>query len=181
MKVKPHHHGVIWEKHSFFLSQYPNQNPPSWQYFCLPPPAPALVPNEQAHRPGSVGGTSSRATSDAEMRHSFPCSSQGQHNAWWNEGEQPSPGLMLLMSVLFPRHEQCPSSARAVPEQCIIFCTGQLHSLLSHLTCTPLALHRKSNVFSIWQRVWQSFPDSYYWCIPPSARIPFIIVVISVC
>lgn len=174
MEVKPHQHSVILKKHTFLLAQFPHQDPPSWLYFCLSPPAPALAPNQQTHRPSSVGGTSSRAISDAETRRSFLCSSPGLHNVWWNEGEQPNGGLLFLMSVLFPRHEQCVSG--------VLFTVWANFILCYHnLTCAPLALHRKSNVASIWQRVWQSFPDRYYWCIPPSARIPVIIVVISVC
>lgn len=169
MEVKPQQHSMILKKHTYLLAQYPNQDPPSWLDFCLPPPAPALAPNE--HTQACQRGW--HKLQGQQWRRNEALISM--HNAWWNEEEQPSPAQ--------PWHHVPDefSKAWAVRKQSAIYHMRQFHSLLSHLTCAPPALHRKSNTLSIWQRVWQSFPDGYYWCIPPSATLPVIIVVISVC
>lgn len=78
------------------------------------------------HRPASVGGTSSRASSDGEMRHSFPCTMHDEMKR--SSPAQPSPGIMFLMS--FPRHERCVSRAQFTICANFILC---YHISLAHL------------------------------------------------
>ena len=173
---KLNHTSIVWFGKSTPSSQPSIQMCPTFltPYFCLPPPAPGLVPAQQARR---VSGTSGRATGDAGTCRSFPCSSPCLRDAWWNEGEAAQP---------WPRiPDECPlSKAWAVPKCSVIYLMSSFRSLLSCFTCTPQTLDRKSNAVSVWYRwqtSWLNFPGGCYWCIPPSGRIPVTVVVISTC
>lgn len=133
-------------------------------YFCLPPPAPVLAPNQQARRLSGQGGTNIGAAGDTGAKHSFPYSSPCLPDAWWNEGEAAQPWPHIP--------DECPlSKAWAVPKWCVIYLTGKFHSLLSQSICAPLTLDRKSNAASIWywwQTAWQSLPR---WLLPMHSTI----------